>query len=89
MHEMLSLRGRGGGPPGRYQLGQEGSGGRDQFPSPPTSVSSCHDNRASNPVFPRNLHFNGDVIRIKKLRLERTEPSPFPGEPETTPQALP
>lgn len=56
--------------------------------SPPPDCSR-HDNRASNPVFLGNLHFNGDVIRIKKLRLEGTEPSPFPWEPETNPQALP
>lgn len=58
-------------------------------PLSPPPDSSCHDNRATHPAFVVNLHFNGVVIGIKKLRLEGTEPCPSPWEPKTNPPAQP
>lgn len=50
-------------------------------PHHPTDAS-CHDNRASlTRVLVGNLHFNGDVIRIKGQRLEGIELSPTPFYP--------
>ena len=43
-------------------------------PLPHPSDSSFHDNRSSFLGVCGNLHFNGDVIRIKKLRLEGMRP---------------
>lgn len=54
-------------------------------PLSPLPDSSCHNNRAYILVFIGNLHLNGDVIRIKKLRRQGTEPSHPLGSQNPTP----
>lgn len=70
-------------------------------PLPHPSDSSFHDNKSSFLGVCGNLHFNGDVIRIKKLSLEGmgpflatwnlnhpSTPHPSPPAPQPYPDTL-